>query len=243
MTTADGQVGLTGGSPAPPADIEARIGDSLPGIQPTSVRALAAAGRMRSARPGETIFRQGEEIPLVLLTRGHAVFRRTTVDGQQLMVGVAYPGGTFGITSVSATISSVDLVALTGVDVMMWRGDTIRRLVASDPELALVVIDQLSAFLNILTEKVDGFLHQDARRRVIRILARHRDLFFSDPPILTRTHLPGLVGTSREMTGRVLRELEGEGVVARVGRTGLKLLDPGPLDEEAVQTSRVLRYS
>ncbi len=243
MTTADGQVGLTGGSPAPPADVETLISDSLPGIQPTSVRALAAAGRMRSARPGETIFRQGEEIPLVLLTRGHAVFRRTTVDGQHLMVGVAYPGGTFGITSVSATISSVDLVALTSVDVMMWRGDTIRRLVAADPELALVVIDQLSAFLNLLTEKVDGFLHQDARRRVLRILARHRDLFFSEPPVLTRTHLPGLVGTSREMTGRVLRELEREGVVARVGRTALKLLDPGPLDEEGVQTSRLLRYS
>jgi hypothetical protein len=35
-------------------------------------------------------------------------------------------------------------------------------------------------------------LHQDARRRVIRILARHRDLFFGDPAILTRAHLPTL---------------------------------------------------
>lgn len=243
MPTADGQVGLTGGSPATPADLEAMIGDSLPGIQPASIRALAGAGKMRTARAGETLFHQGEEIPLVLLTRGHAGFRRTTVDGQQLMVGVAYPGGTFGITSISATISSVDMVALSGVDAMIWRGEVVRRVVAGDPVLALVVIDQLSAFLNLLTEKVDGFLHQDARRRVIRILARHRDLFFADPPVLTRTHLPGLVGTSREMTGRVLRELEREGVVARVGRTGLKLLDPTPLDEEGVQTSRAHRYS
>jgi CRP-like cAMP-binding protein len=164
--------------------------------------------------------------------RGHGGFRRTTVDGQQLMIGVAYPGGMFGIGSVSATISTVELVALTQAEAMLCRGSVFRRVVAADPDLALLVIEQLAARLNLLTEKVDGFLHQDARRRVIRILARHRDLFFSDPPVLTRTHLPGLVGTSREMTGRVLRELERERVVARVGRTGLKLLDPVPLDKE-----------
>jgi hypothetical protein len=38
------------------------------------------------------------------------------------------------------------------------------------------------------------------------------------------------VGTSREMTGRVIRQLEREGTIARVGRTGLRLLDPQRLD-------------
>ena len=232
MTTADGQVGLTGGSPATPADVEARISDCLPGIRPESIRALVHGGRVQAVSAGGTIVRQGEEMPLVFLMRGHGGFRRTTVDGQQLMIGVAYPGGMFGIGSVSATISTVELVALTQAEAMLCRGSVFRRVVAADPDLALLVIEQLAARLNLLTEKVDGFLHQDARRRVIRILARHRDLFFSDPPVLTRTHLPGLVGTSREMTGRVLRELERERVVARVGRTGLKLLDPVPLDKE-----------
>jgi CRP-like cAMP-binding protein len=88
----------------------------------------------------------------------------------------------------------------------------------------------LASFLSILTVKLDGFLHQDARRRVIRVLVRHRDLFFVDPPVLTRSHLPGLVGTSREMTGRVLRELEREGTIARVGRSGLTLLRPERLE-------------
>ncbi len=243
MTATDVSVGNNGRSSGPPPSLEQTIEDSLTGIRPGSVRALADAGRIRTMRPGETILEQGEEIPLVLLLQGHGGFRRTTVDGQQVMVGIAYPGGIFGITSVSATISSVEMIALTDVEAMTWRGDVFRRVVASDPDLALVVIDRLSAFLNLLTEKVDGFLHQDARRRVIRILARHRDLFFSEPPVLTRTHLPGLVGTSREMTGRVLRELERESIVRRVGRTGLKLLDSGPLDEEGETNARVLRYS
>jgi CRP-like cAMP-binding protein len=79
-------------------------------------------------------------------------------------------------------------------------------------------------------EGIEGFLHQDARLRVVRILARHRDLFFGEPAVLTRAHLPALVGTSREMTGRVLRQLEREGTIGRVGRTGLRLIRPDQLE-------------
>ena len=42
--------------------------------------------------------------------------------------------------------------------------------------------------------------------------------------------LPELVATSREMTGRVVRDLEREGVIARVGRRGLRLLNPVALE-------------
>ena len=103
------------------------------------------------------------------------------------------------------------MVALTDGVMAVWSGEDLRRFARDDGELALDVIDKLTLFLSMLTEKLDGFLHQDARRRVIRILARHRDLFFGEPPILSRAHLPGLVGTSREMTGRVLREFEARG--------------------------------
>lgn len=38
-----------------------------------------------------------------------------------------------------------------------------------------------------------------------------------------------MVGTTREMTSRVLRELEREGLVMRVGRRGLHLRSPARL--------------
>jgi CRP-like cAMP-binding protein len=216
------------GRPAP--SLQERLAAALPGSQPESVSLLATSARLREVRPGDLIFRQGDPIPLTLLLSGHAAFRRTTADGQLVVVGVAYPGELFGMSSVAGTVASTEMVALTDAVVLSWRGLDVRRLAETDPKFALLVIDRLSLFATMLTEKLDGFLHQDARRRVIRVLARHRDLFFSDSPILTRTHLPGLVGTSREMTGRVLRALERERVIARVGRTGLRLLDARPLD-------------
>ena len=211
-------------------EIRRLIEGVLPGSSRATVDGLVETAKARTVQPGEAIFRQGEQIPLTLILRGHGVFRRTTVDGQVLATGVGNPGGMFGFSAIASSNSPVDLVALTECEVRLWKGSAVRRLAATDPALALDAVDRLAGFVQAMTEGIDGFLHQDARRRVIRVLLRHRDLFFGEPVVLTRADLPSLVGTSREMTGRVLRELEREGLVARVGRRGLRLLRPERLE-------------
>jgi CRP-like cAMP-binding protein len=155
------------------------------------------------------------------------------VNGQVLVSGVAQPGELFGWSGIASVASSVELTALTECELAQWPGSEIRELACADPALALAAIDSLAGSLHAAVERIEGFLHQDARARVLRILARHRDLFFGQPPVLTRAHLPGLVGTSREMTGRVLRQLERDGTVARIGRSGLQLLRPDQLEARA----------
>lgn len=213
-------------------DLGALIARVLPGSRQQTLQVLADLARIRTVDTGETIFRQGEPIPFICVIRGYGAFRRTTIDGQQLTLGIADPGGIYGYSSISAVVAAVDMVALTECEVATWKGPDVRRVFTSDPGFALDVLDRQSVFLSIITEKVDGFLHQDARRRVVRVLIRHRGLFFGHPPILSRSQLPSLVGTSREMTGRVLRQLEREGMVARVGRHGLRLLRPDRLDAD-----------
>jgi CRP/FNR family transcriptional regulator, cyclic AMP receptor protein len=210
---------------------------ALPGSRRETSAFLAETAHIRSVRKDERIFRQGEPIPLTLVVSGYGAFRRTTVEGQQVTVGIAEPGGLYGFSTIASAQSTVDLVALTDCEVALWRGPEVRQLTTTDSGFALAVIEQMATYLSMITEKVDGFLHQNARRRVVRILARHQDLFFASPAVLSRSHLPSLVGTSREMTGRVLRELEAEGTLARDGRTGLKLLRPDRLDADAARPS------
>ena len=223
------------GSTSSGDQVEARrlIEGALPGTSRATIDCLVETAKARIAPPGEAIFRQGERIPLTLIIRGHGVFRRTTIDGQLLSTGIGHPGGLFGFSSITPTTSPVEFVALTELEVRLWKGPDIRRLAASDPGFALDAADRLAGFVQAMTEGIDGLLHQNARRRVIRILLRHRDLFFAEPAVLTRAELPSLVGTSREMTGRVLRELESEGLIARVGRRGLRLLRPDRLELDA----------
>jgi CRP-like cAMP-binding protein len=215
-----------------PANLPELIQRAFPNSQPDSRHTLARTARIGQVGPNEIVFRQGEPMPLTAIIRGHAALRRTTVDGRQLALGVVAAGDIFGFSGLAPQPSTVDLVGLTAGEVATWSGDDLRALVAGDPGLALDVIDGLSRRAAITVERVDGFIHQAARMRVLRVLAQYEDLIFGPSAVLSRTHLPSLVGTSREMTGRVLRQLEREGLIARVGRRGLKLRSPAGLQRE-----------
>lgn len=205
----------------------------LPACKPETIDVLRETARLRVFHPGDRIYEQGEPVPLTLIIGGYGAARRTTASGQEILSGVAPAGELFGWSGIAAPPSSVELVALTNGLVAQWPGSEIRALALADPALALAAIDSMAGSLHATVERIEGFLHQDARRRVLRILARHRDLFFCEPAVLTRTHLPGLVGTTREMTSRVLRQLEREGLLRRVGRVGLRLLQPDRLEAGA----------
>jgi CRP-like cAMP-binding protein len=209
---------------SPQSELQGLLVRSLPGCRDETVLALVEIVHVRNVQRGDSIYRQGEPVPLTLILHGYGAARRTTAGGQEIVSGVAPAGELFGWSGLAAAPSSVELIALTDCEVAQWQGPEVRALAAADPALAFAAIDSMAASLHATVERIEGFLHQDARRRVLRILARHRELFFGEPAVLSRAHLPGLVGTSREMTGRVLRQLEREGTVERFGRTGLRLL-------------------
>ena len=206
------------------------LAQALTGARDETLERMVRTVRLRTLQMGQEIYRQGDPVPVTLILRGFGAARRTTLGGKELVSGVAPAGVLFGWSGLTAVPSSVELVALTEVEVGQWPGPEIRALAVADPGLALTAIDSMAWSLHQAVERIEGFLHQDARLRVVRVLAQHRHLFFGEPPILTRAHLPGLVGTSREMTRKALRQLEADGTLAREGRSGLKLLRPERLE-------------
>jgi len=204
---------------------------------PESIEALVRLARFRSVAPGEQVYVQGEPALLTLILSGYAISQRTTEDGRRFMFAIGGAGLLFGYSAVSGVASSVEILALTAGEVAQWSGRDVRPLLERDPALAMTAVDSHSASLHLAIGEIERFLHQDARGRVVRILDRYRDLFFGASPILNRGHLTGLVGTTREMTGRVLRQLEREGTLARVGRSGLVLLRPEGLTGMAQRPS------
>lgn len=219
--------------PTPLSDARRAVADRLvallPNVHPSTIEQLAETARLRTLRTGEAAYTQGEVVPLTLIIDGYAIATRTTSDGHQLASGVAQSGVLFGYSGIAAQPSSLSIIAVSRVSIAQWPGDEIRVLVSADPGFALAAIDSMAVALHQNVERVEGFLHQDARTRVLRILERHSALFFGEGAPLNRSHLPGLVGTTPEMTRRVLRQLEQEWIVERVGRVGLRLLRPEQL--------------
>lgn len=229
MTTTDHRPADTTPASGRPSVQDILVG-ALPGCRAETIERLVQTIRTRSVKEGEQIYRQGEPVPLTLILEGFGAARRTMLNGRELVNGVAPAGVLFGWSGIAAVPSSVELVAVTDCLVGQWPGSEIRSLALADPSLAIAAIESMAWSMHQTVERIEGFIHQDARLRVLKILSRHRELFFGEPAVLTRADLPGLVGTSREMTGRVLRQLEREGTVARVGRAGLKLLRPDHLE-------------
>ena len=235
---------MTHSPPPSAAALPGVLGETFPHGRVETRTTLAAAAAVRTFAVGQTIIPQGDESQLALVLDGYIAVRRTTVDGRQLMVRIVTRGKLASIFPLAGRPAAGDSVALTPGAAAVWRGDEVRSLATADAGLAVDILDQvLGSFEDVVT-RLDGLIYQDALRRVARVLHFRGDLFFAESPVLKRTHLPTLVGTSREMSGRVLRILESRGLVARVGRDRLRLLDPAglaTLAESSVDRSRPSR--
>lgn len=214
-----------------------RPGPVHPGTDPTvvvagafrrartrTIKELASEGERRAVALGRVVIRQGDMSPLFLITAGHFGTRRTTADGRELLIRILGPGDLGGLTCLISRPSVADLVPLTDSEVMVWPCDTVLELAARDAGFAVDVMTASVAVAEEVATRLDGFVYQNARQRVARVLEQYRELWFADTPVLTRRHLPGLVGTSREMVGRVLRSLESDEVVARSAHDRLRLI-------------------
>lgn len=209
------------------------INRAFPNSRVDTWRALAGSAHVRSFAAGQAIVRQGDETSIALVLDGHVAVRHTTVDGRQLVMRIVTKGGLAGILPLARRPATGDALALTLGAAALWQGEEVRSLASTDPGLAVDILDHVLATLEGMTWRVDSLLHQASVRRVARILLVHADLFFGERPVLTRAILPELVGTSREMTGRVLRILESRRLVTRVGRDRLQLLDASGLEHLA----------
>jgi CRP/FNR family cyclic AMP-dependent transcriptional regulator len=211
---------------------------TFPDSQVETRRRLVAAADVRAFGARQTVIPQGDETRVGLVLEGHLGFRRTTIDGREVIPRVVSRGSIGPFLSMVNRPASAELLALSPSRVALWSGSEVRGLAADDPGFALDLLEHVMFAFEEIVERLDGLLYQNALRRVARVLDQHADIIFGDEAAVTRSYLPALIGTSREMTGRVLRQLESDGLVQRIGRDRLRLLDAAGLARAAAAPSR-----
>jgi CRP-like cAMP-binding protein len=225
------------GSSDDPQSVAEVVGTAFPRALPETRQTLVATAELQSFRSRETVIPQGDESLVGLVIDGHAGFRRTTVDGREVIPMVASRGQLGPIMPIAGRAFTTDLLGLSPGRIALWPGVAVQALAANDAGLALDLLEHVLKAVEEIVERMDGLLYQSASRRVARILDQHSALIFAEEGAVPRGYLPALVGTSREMTGRVLRKLESDGVVKRVGRDQLRLLDADRLARTAAAPS------
>ena len=187
---------------------------------------------------GEIVFREGEfSTSCYVISSGHACAVRKHSGGRAITLARFGPGDLFGELAMlddqrrSATIEAVD-----ELDALSIRGDDMRRLLRTHPDIAIKMITALAQKLRQTNERLAGQSFQTVQSRVAKALselveaaqAEHGE---NGGVVIkgTQAQLARLAGSSRESASRFLAVLERAGIITQ-GRGKLTVHDPAALE-------------
>jgi CRP-like cAMP-binding protein len=189
--------------------------------------------RERRLHRGELLLLEGEPGEwLFFLRSGQVKVFKTSADGKEQVLRLFQAGETFNEVPIfdGGPNPASALVLEEGTAYVLHRSD-IQRLLAEHPPIALGVIRVLASRLRHLVGLVQDLSFKHVSARVAKTLLQHSEAVEGKTAHrLTQQELAALVGTAREMVGRVLKSFEQEGLIdLEQGR--ITIVDRGRLEE------------
>ena len=200
----------------------------LPGADASVLHRLEGAAQQQTFSRRDLLHARGILLPPFVLLDGHVMTRRVAETGQVRAALIAGPGYFGGIRSISEPDAEAlyELVALTDGTWATWDPRFVRELALQDGGLAVSLLDHASDFAVVLSMRLDERSFESVRQRLAGILTRYGKVIFDTPhPVAQRADLAAMIGASRVMMYRALRELETEGLVERQRSGGINILD------------------
>ncbi|RZU99167.1 cAMP-activated global transcriptional regulator CRP [Spiribacter vilamensis] len=195
--------------------------------RPSIVELLRHCGRSRY-RPHSTLIHQGAESDrLYLLLRGSVSVLEEDSDGRELILAYLNPGDFIGEMGLflEAPERSAWIRTRTTCEFAEISYTRFARLQDDHPVVLQPLLEQITRRLRDTNRRFRALAFEDVRGRVIATLhdlARQPDAMTHPDGMqlkVTRIELGRLVGCSREMVGRVLRDMENEQLISAKGRT------------------------
>ena len=200
----------------------------LPEAEAGTLHRLEQAARHHTFGRRELLHARGILLPPFVTLEGHVIARRVAETGQVRAALIAGPGYLGGLRSISDpdAEATYELVALSAGAWATWDARSVRDLALQDAGLAVGLLDCSSDLSVILNMRLDERSFESALQRMAGILTQYGKVIFDTPhPVAQRADLAALIGTSRVMMYRALRELEANGLVERQRGGGINVLD------------------
>ena len=204
------------------------VGRLLPGAAAGTLPRLERAAHQRTFCRHDVLHARGRQLPPFVVLDGHVMTRRVAETGQVRAALIAGPGYLGGLRSISDPDGEpfYELVALTDGTWATWDPGFVRVLALEDAGLAVDLLDLSSDYAVVLEVRLDERSFESARQRMAAILTRYGKVIFDTPhPVAQRADLAAMIGASRGMMYRALRELEADGLVKRQRGGGIAILE------------------
>jgi len=199
----------------------------LANVTDSGMRMLASLGWLHRMPPQTVFINEGDpsDSAYVILSGRVKVFA-SDPDGNEIVLNICGPGECLGDMALDGGPRSASVVTLDRVACAVVARDALRKAVAGDPDFAMRLITTLIRRNRLATSKIKGLALQGVRERVLSLLqglSVERDGTHIVGERLSQTEIANRVGASRDMVGRVFKELQADGSI-RLDRRQITLL-------------------
>jgi CRP/FNR family transcriptional regulator, dissimilatory nitrate respiration regulator len=208
-------------------------------VQAAGFQRLATIARLATFRKGQAIFREGQPCPGAFIV-GQGLVRvfKTGPGGKEHVLHMVGPGGTFAeVAAVGGFPLPASAEALKKTTCVLLPVERFRTALAEDRELSLGMMTSMTLWVRRLVTLMEDVTLRDAAGRLARFLL---ELSESKPAADGAVKLPGLkryvashLNLTSETFSRTLRRLVEAGLIAEVGKSRVRLLQPKKLRQVA----------
>ena len=203
------------------------------GLSEGELQQLATVAVPRSYAAGQVVFREGDPGNTCHVVRsGSLKATKAHPDGRTIALAELHPGDMFGeLALFSGERRSATIEALEDSTTVALLADDIRRLLISQPEIAIKMLASLANRVRAANERIARQSFQGVAGRVASVLLAQVEARRDEPVTdegdgqrdvvvtATQADIAQLAGSARESASRFLATLERDGVVTlRRGR-------------------------
>jgi CRP/FNR family cyclic AMP-dependent transcriptional regulator len=196
---------------------------SIAAIEDPVVRELATRGQIRSFPKNTVFINEGDRgDSLFIIVSGRVKVYVSDNQGREMILDIHGPGQYVGEMALDGRPRSASVMTLEPTACAMVTRGMLKDAIVADPDLAMSLIEELIDRARIATDTIKNLALMDVYGRVARLLlslAREHGGKLVVPERLTQQDIADRVGASRDMIGKLMKDLIAGGYLAVEDRT------------------------
>ncbi len=189
------------------------------GLSESELERLSRVCGRRRAERGEFVVRSGESTDsLYILLTGRAKVTNSDEEGREIILAMLGHGESFGeMGLIDGSPRSADVVALEPCELLVLGKDEFQRCMKDNFQVALKLMQVLVRRLREADRKIESLALLDVYGRVARLLLEMSELDDGKRVVkrkISKQDMARMIGASREMVSKVVRDLELSGYIA-----------------------------
>lgn len=193
------------------------------GLENEEIEKLAAVASVRTFAKHAVVIREGEQADSIyLINSGKVKVLISDTEGHEVILSILGPGDYFGEMSlIDSQPRSATVVSMEPVHFAVITKADFERCLVHNPKIVSHILVELAKRLRSANRKIEGLALMDVHARVARTLIQLAELRDGEMVVdqaLSQQDIANMVGASREMVSRTLRDLSTHGFIHVEGK-------------------------